>query len=201
MATQLQFTEDKELVSLYQSGNENALETLLSRYQSRIFSFIIVTVRDRALAEDLFQDTFVKVINTLKKGQYYEDGKFLPWVLRIAKNLIIDHYRNEKKLPPLKLKPNDEGEPTDIFNTIRHPDYNAEEHILKGQKQKMLRILIDELPFEQKEILMMRHYYDMSFKEIAALKKISINTALGRMRYALLRLRKSMKEKDMLMEF
>jgi RNA polymerase sigma factor (sigma-70 family) len=201
MTTELQFTEDKELVSLYQSGNEKALEMLLSRYQSRIFSFIIVTVRDRQLAEDIFQDTFVKIIHTLKKGQYYEDGKFVPWVLRIAKNLIIDHYRNQKKMPPVKPKSDEKGEPMDIFSTIRHPDSNAEERILKGQKQKTLRRLIEELPFEQREILMMRHYYDMSFKEIADLKKISINTAIGRMRYALIRLRKLMKEKDMLAEF
>jgi RNA polymerase sigma-70 factor (ECF subfamily) len=161
----------------------------------------MLTVKDRAVAQDIFQDTFFKVINTLKKGQYNEEGKFLPWVLRIAHNLIIDTFRRDKRMPTISGGTNEEGEGFDIFSVIPMEDKNAEQHIVQGQIRKDIRKLIDKLPLEQKEVLMMRHYYDMSFKEISEQTNVSINTALGRMRYALINLRKMIEEKDIVISF
>jgi len=182
---------DQDLIKAYLKGDEQAIEQLIFRYKNRIYTYIICKVRNEALAEDIFQDTFIKVINTLKKGKYNDEGKFLPWVMRIAHNLIIDHYRKTKRMP--FVKNNDDF---DIFDVIKHPDQNIEEKIEKDQILSDVKKLIKFLPEDQREVLMMRLYYDMSFKEISELTNVSINTALGRMRYALINLRKMAEEKN-----
>lgn len=193
--------DDQELVNLYIKGEESALSTLITRHRRRIFSYIMLTVKDRAVAQDIFQDTFVKVINTLKKGQYNEEGKFLPWVMRIAHNLIIDNFRRDKRMPTISGGKNDDGESFDIFSVLPMEDKNAEQAIVQGQIRKDIRKLVELLPAEQREVLMMRHYYDMSFKEISEQTNVSINTALGRMRYALINLRKMIDEKEVVVNF
>lgn len=200
MPAQKQFIDDQELVINYINGDETALASLIQRHKRRIFSYIMLTVKDRALAEDIFQDTFFKIIITLKKGSYNEEGKFLPWVLRITHNLIIDTFRRNKRMPTISGGVNDEGEEFDIFSVLNIEDKNIEEDIIKGQVRKDVRKLIDQLPLEQKEVLMMRHYYDMSFKEISEQTNVSINTALGRMRYALINLRKMIDDKELVIE-
>lgn len=182
---------DKDLVHLYVSGDESALGLLLSRHKSKIYTSIYLLVKDRYLAEDIFQDTFIKVINTLKTGKYNEEGKFLPWVMRIAHNLVIDHFRKEKRTPTIT---NQEG--FDIFDVIGVSEESTEDKILRAQSHTELKALIQKLPEEQKEVLIMRHYADLSFKEIADLTGVSINTALGRMRYALNNLRRMMIERE-----
>jgi RNA polymerase sigma factor (sigma-70 family) len=182
---------DKELVSIYLDGKMNALETLVSRHRDRIYTFIISKVRQQALAEDIFQDTFFKVINSLKKGKYNEEGKFLPWVMRIAHNLVIDHFRKAKRMP-IAGKPKNDEDTFDIFDVIGNGEQSKEEVMMVGEQHDQLRLMIQELPEEQKEVLMMRHYEELSFKEIAEKTGVSINTALGRMRYALINLRKMM---------
>ena len=192
----IQMLNDNELVQLYISGKEESLAVLLNRHKRKIFSSIVVVVKDTALAEDIFQDTFFKVIQTLKKGQYNEEGKFLPWVIRIARNLIIDHFRRIKKMPPVPVYVNEEGEEVNVFNSLP-----ASDDI--GMKQestlfrKNMRTLINELPNDQREVVLMRMYYDMSFKEISEFTNVSINTALGRMRYALINLKKMIEERNM----
>jgi RNA polymerase sigma-70 factor (ECF subfamily) len=176
---------DGALVSNYIYGNEKSLEILVIRHKQRIFSFILSKVMDREISEDIFQDTFIKVINTLKRGKYNEEGKFLPWVMRIAHNLIIDHFRRNKRIP--KFNNTDEF---DIFDVLSDDMLSAENQIIKNQILDDVRNLIKELPEDQKEVLLMRMYKDMSFKEIAENTDVSINTALGRMRYALINLRK-----------
>jgi len=173
------------LVRDYISGDEKALEILIKRHNQRITSFIYSKVMDRDIAEDIFQDTFIKVIKTLKKGNYSEEGKFLPWVMRIAHNLIIDYFRKNKRLP--KFEGSDDF---NIFSVISDDKLNAEKQIIKDQIDSDLELLIEELPDDQKEVLVMRIYKDMSFKEISENTGVSINTALGRMRYALINLRK-----------
>ena len=192
----IQLLNDHELVELYIGGNEESLAVLLTRHKRKIFSSIIMVVKDRQLAEDIFQDTFIKVIQTIKKGQYNEEGKFLPWILRIARNLIIDHFRRAKKMPPMPVYVNDEGEEISVFNSLsaEEPRHSAEE---KGVFRKSIRNLINELPADQREVVLMRIYYDMSFKEISEFTNVSINTALGRMRYGLINLRKMMNERGM----
>lgn len=180
---------DSELIKSYLSGNEIALEFLIKRHQQRVFSYIIVRIQDEDLANDVFQDTFVKIINTLKKGKYNEEGKFLQWSMRIAHNLIIDHFRKQKRMPT--MSPSSEF---DIFNVIRDPKLNVENALIKEQIESDLHKLIDELPEEQKEVLKLRHFCELSFKEIADQTGVSINTALGRMRYALINLRKLMEK-------
>lgn len=177
--------DDSILVKNYIAGEEKALEVLINRHNQRISSFIYSKVMDRDVAEDIFQDTFIKVIKTLKRGSYSEEGKFLPWVMRIAHNLIIDHFRKNKRMP--KFEGSDDF---NIFSVIRDEKLNAEKQIIKDQIDSDLTLLIDELPEDQKEVLMMRIYKDMSFKEISENTGVSINTALGRMRYALINLRK-----------
>ncbi|MGZ4056244.1 MAG: RNA polymerase sigma factor [Bacteroidia bacterium] len=196
-----QFVDDQELVNQYIKGDESALVSLITRHKRRIFSYIMLTVKDRALAEDIFQDTFIKVINTLKKGHYNEEGKFLPWVLRISHNLIIDSFRKDKKMPTISGGVNEEGEDFDIFSVIGTYDKTIEQEIIQGQVRKDIRKLVECLPAEQREVLMMRHYYDMSFKEISEQTNVSINTALGRMRYALINLRKMIEEKDIVVSY
>jgi RNA polymerase sigma-70 factor (ECF subfamily) len=177
--------DDASLVNSYISGNEAALETLIKRHQSRIFGFIYSKVGDRDLADDIFQDTFIKVIRTLKSNAYNEEGKFLPWVMRIAHNLIVDHFRHNKKMPLYR-----ETEEFSIFSVMTDDSLTIENKIISDQVTKDLRQLVEELPEDQKEVLTMRLYQDMSFKEISEATGVSINTALGRMRYAVINLRK-----------
>lgn len=177
--------EDSVLVKQYIGGKEKALETLINRHNQKIISFIYSKVLDRDVAEDIFQDTFIKVIKTLKRGSYSEEGKFLPWVMRIAHNLIIDHFRKNKRMPKFEG-----SEDFNIFSVIKDDKLNVEKQMIKDQIDSDLTYLIDELPDDQREVLIMRIYKDMSFKEIAENTDVSINTALGRMRYALINLRK-----------
>ena len=176
---------DAGLVKNYGDGDENALATLISRHQSKIYGFIYSKVTDRDIADDIFQDTFIKVIKTLKSNSYNEEGKFLPWVMRISHNLIVDHFRRNKKMPMFR-----ETEEFSIFSIMTDNSPNIENRIITEQVENDLQRLIEELPDDQKEVLQMRIYQDLSFKEIADLTGVSINTALGRMRYALMNLRK-----------
>lgn len=178
---------DQELIRLYVAGEEMGLEILIDRYKAKLFTSIYLLVKDESLAEDIFQDTFIKVINTLRSGRYNEEGKFLPWVMRIAHNLVIDHYRKERRTPVVV---NSDG--FDIFDVLQFADESVETRMIREQTHRDLRRMIQRLPDDQKEVLIMRHYGDMSFKEIAAVTEVSINTALGRMRYALNNLRKMM---------
>lgn len=176
---------DAVLVSNYIQGQESALEILINRHKQKIYSFIYSKVYDKDIAEDIFQDTFIKVIRTLKKGAYNEEGKFLPWVMRISHNLVIDFFRKNNRMP----KFDNSGE-FSIFSVLSDNSLNAEKSIIKEQVESDLRRIIEELPEDQKEVLLMRIYNDMSFKEISERTGVSINTALGRMRYALINLRK-----------
>ena len=188
-------TSDQELIHLYISGNEAGLTELIRRYQSKIYTSIYLLVKDEYLAEDIFQDTFIKVINTLKAGKYNEEGKFLPWVARIAHNLVIDHFRREKRTPLVS-----NGDDFDIFDVLGHYDESTEDRMIREQTYTDLKKLIHLLPSEQKEVLIMRHYGDLSFKQIADITDVSINTALGRMRYALNNLRRMMLSKELLLK-
>ncbi len=176
---------DAQLISKYISGNENSLSVLIDRHQSRIYGFIFSKIQDRDAAEDIFQDTFIKVIQTLKRGLYNEQGKFLPWVMRIAHNLVIDHFRKNNRMP----KFNGRGD-FDVFSVISDGNLNIESKIVESQIASHVRILLEELPEDQKTVIKMRIYQDMSFKEISENTGVSINTALGRMRYGLINLRK-----------
>jgi RNA polymerase sigma-70 factor (ECF subfamily) len=196
-----QFINDQELVHLYINGNESALSKLVHRHKREIFSHIMQLVRDKAAAEDIFQDTFIKVINTLKKGTYKEEGKFLPWVIRISHNLTIDYFRREQRIPTISGTTTKDGKEFDILNLIGICDKNREQEIIEKQIEKDVRKLIEALPDEQREVLMMRHYFDMSFKEISEQTNVSINTALGRMRYALINLRKMIEEKEIVVSY
>ncbi|MEK6154211.1 sigma-70 family RNA polymerase sigma factor [Flavobacteriaceae bacterium 3-367] len=186
--------DDSFLISAYMNGDERALETLINKHNQRITSFIYSKVMDRDVTEDIFQDTFIKVIRTLKKGSYIDEGKFLPWVMRIAHNLIIDHYRKNKRLPKFEA-----GDDFNIFSIIGDEKLNAEKQLIKDQIDTDLRELIEELPGDQKEVLFMRIYKDMSFKEISENTGVSINTALGRMRYALINLRKLIEKNNIVL--
>lgn len=187
----LQQYSDQDLVKLYLDGEESVLEELLRRHKSKIYTSIYLLVKDQYLAEDIFQDTFIKVINTLRGGRYNEEGKFLPWVMRIAHNLVIDYFRKEKRTPIITS-----ADGTDVLNLIQIYEESAEERMLREQTYTDLRATIQLLPDEQKEVLIMRHYAGLSFKDIAELTDVSINTALGRMRYALSNLRKLMNIKE-----
>ena len=176
---------DATLVNAYIQGSEKSLSILITRHQHRIYSFIYSKVFDKDVAEDVFQDTFIKVINTLKRGKYNEEGKFLPWVMRIAHNLVIDHFRKNKRMP--KFENNGDF---NIFSVLSDGDLNVETQLIKDQIESDVQELIKELPEDQLEVLTMRIYKDMSFKEISESTGVSINTALGRMRYALINLRK-----------
>ncbi|WP_256011290.1 RNA polymerase sigma factor [Desertivirga xinjiangensis] len=188
----LQDKNDHELVHVYMAGAEAGIEELIRRHKAKIFTSIYMLVKDDFLAEDIFQDTFIKVINTLKAGKYNEEGKFLPWVLRIAHNLVIDYFRKEKRTPIIT-----NGDGFDIFDVLGFYDESIEEKMVRDQTHKDLKAMIQLLPSEQKEVLIMRHYGDMSFKDIAEITNVSINTALGRMRYALNNLRKMMEAKEL----
>lgn len=176
---------DSKLVSDYINGDEKSIEILIKRHKQRIYNFIFSKVLDRDVTEDVFQDTFIKVIKTLKKGSYNEEGKFLPWVMRIAHNLVIDHFRRSNRMPTFK-----NTDEFDIFSVLGDGELNAEKQLIKEQILNDVRKLVDELPEDQKEVLIMRMYKDMSFKEISECTGVSINTALGRMRYSLINMRK-----------
>lgn len=178
---------DEELVVLYSEGNNKAFDILLTRYKNRIYSYIFYTVKDNDLTEDIFQETFVKVITTIKQGRYIKAGKFSSWVTRIAHNLIIDHYRQERNE---NLVSNDDSEEKDIFNRKELSEGTIEDSLITRQIHADIRRLVAALPDNQREVLIMRYYKNMSFKEIADATQVSINTALGRMRYALLNIRK-----------
>ncbi len=186
---------DQELVRNYLDGNEKAFETLLHRHKRKVWSHIYLMVRDRDLTEDLFQEAFIKVVHTLKSGKYNEEGKFLPWVMRIAHNLVIDHFRRGKKMPMVRG-----NEDYDVFATIAQPGRNVEQRMVNLQIDEDVRALIDHLPEEQREVVVMRTYLGMSFKEIAEQTDVSINTALGRMRYALINMRKLIKKHDLMLD-
>ena len=186
--------EDPILVQNYISGDEKALEILINKHNQRITSFIYSKVLDRAITEDIFQDTFIKVIKTLKRGAYNEEGKFLPWVMRIAHNLIIDHFRRNKRMPTFQG-----SEDFNIFSVLGDDKLDAERQLIKDQIENDLALLIEELPDDQKEVLIMRMYRDMSFKEISENTGVSINTALGRMRYALINLRKIIEKNNIVL--
>jgi RNA polymerase sigma-70 factor (ECF subfamily) len=168
------------------NGESWAIEELIHRYKNKVYTYIFLTVKNQHLAEDLFQDTFIKVIRSLKEGKYNDNGRLLSWIMRIAHNLIIDHYRKEKQLNTLSNSDND----VDLFNSAKYSDDTIEQLIISEQVMKDVRKLIDQLPADQKEIILLRHYGDLSFKEIAEQTNVSINTALGRMRYALINLRR-----------
>jgi RNA polymerase sigma-70 factor (ECF subfamily) len=189
-----QFMEDDELIRQYQGGEESAIGELLERHKKKVFSYILNVVRDKNVAEDIFQETFFKVIKTLKNQQYNSEGKFIQWVVRIAHNLTIDYFRQNQRISTIsKIKKRD-GKVVDVFDVIKVEDASHEDIIVKHQIRKDIRKLIDTLPQEQKEVVILRHYYDMSFKEIADMTNVSINTALGRMRYALINLRRLAEE-------
>lgn len=184
---------DQELVQAYIQGDQSAIESLINRHRSKVYTYILLTIKNQQLAEDLFQETFIKVIQSLRSGKYRDNGRFLSWVIRIAHNLIIDHFRKEKQMNSVS---NDDTE-MDLFNSKKLSDDNIEELIINSQIKTEIRILINELPDDQREVVLLRHYGSLSFKEIADQTDVSINTALGRMRYALINLRKLIEEKNL----
>lgn len=188
--------DDRVLVSAYINGYEQAFETLLLRHKDRIYRFIAMKVRDNALAEDIFQDAFIKIIRTLKAGNYNEEGKFLPWALRIAHNLVIDHFRKANKIR-LISESSSQRDDFNIFHTIQQEDENVMESLTREELEGQMVELIDHLPEAQRDILTMRIFKGMSFKDIAEKEDISINTALGRMRYALINIRKLINENNL----
>lgn len=197
MKNKLFQNSDEQLVCLYIEGQETALEVLINRYQQKIFSYIMMVVRDKDLAEDLFQDTFIKVINTLRLGNYREEGKFNQWIMRITRNLIIDHFRKNQKMSFV----DNNNENGNFFDNFSEATHSIEQIMITNQIHESLRSLITLLPEKQQEVLVMRLYKDLSFKEIADLTNVSINTALGRMRYAILNLRKMVEEKNIILTY
>ncbi len=182
---------DQQLIHLYLDGDSEALSSLIERYKDKIYTSIYLLVKDKYLAEDIFQDAFIKVIDTINGGRYTDEGKFLPWVMRIAHNLCVDHFRKVKRSPSIKT-----SDDHDIFEVLNFSEAGADEKMMQGQSHERVRRMLDMLPEDQKEVIVMRHYADLSFKEIAKLTDCSINTALGRMRYGLINLRKMMIEKQ-----
>jgi RNA polymerase sigma factor (sigma-70 family) len=186
---------DQELVQAFLKGDETCIEILINRHRTKVYTYILLTIKNQALAEDLFQETFIKVIQSLRKNKYRDNGRFLSWVIRIAHNLIIDHFRKEKQLNSVS---NDDTE-LDLFNSQRLADDNIEQLMVSEQIRRDLRKLINELPDDQKEVVLLRHFGELSFKEIADHTGVSINTALGRMRYALINLRKMINERNLIL--
>lgn len=185
-----QIIPDDELIHQYQEGNEDAFAQLLERYKKKVYGYILNVVRDRAIAEDIFQETFFKVIRTLKKQQYNGEGKFIQWVIRISHNLIIDSFRQNGKLSTISKLVKPDGKVVDVFDVVKVEQRSAEDNMIRKQIFQDIRKLVEHLPFEQREVVILRHYYDLSFKEIADMTNVSINTALGRMRYAIINLRR-----------
>lgn len=182
---------DQQLIQMFLDGKSEALSTLIDRYKDKIFTSIFLLVKDKYLAEDIFQDTFIKVIDTLNSGRYTDEGKFLPWVMRIGHNLCVDHFRKVKRTPAIKT-----SDDKDIFEVLNFSESGIDEKIIQGQSNERVSKMLDMLPEDQKEVIVMRHYAELSFKEIAKLTDCSINTALGRMRYGLINLRKMMIERQ-----
>jgi RNA polymerase sigma-70 factor (ECF subfamily) len=182
---------DQELIQSFIAGNTNALETLVLRHKDKLYTSIHFLVKDKYLAEDIFQDVFIRVIDTLRGGRYTDEGKFLPWAMRIAHNLCVDHFRKVKRTPVIKT-----GEDQDIFEVLNFTEESAEDKMMKKQSHNRVKDMLDQLPEDQREVIILRHYADMSFKEIATITGCSINTALGRMRYGLINLRKMMIHKQ-----
>lgn len=176
---------DQQLINTYLEGNDKAFEVLLNRYRDKIYTSIYLFVKDRDLADDIFQDVFIKIIDTLRRGKYNHEGKFVQWAMRISYNMCVDNFRKSKRRT--KVSPT---ETFDIFNILETKDDNMETQLVKNQMNAQVRKLVDALPEEQREVVILRHYADMSFKEISELTRVSINTALGRMRYALINMRK-----------
>ncbi|MBD8488675.1 sigma-70 family RNA polymerase sigma factor [Echinicola sp. CAU 1574] len=181
--------KDSELIAQYRNGSEAAFEVLVDKYKSRVFTTIYMIVKDQGVAEDLLQDVFVKVIQTLNSDRYNEEGKFQPWLMRIAHNLAIDYFRKMKRYPSIVME-----DGSNLFNTLKFAEANVEDQKVRDETHALVRDLIDELPEAQKQVLIMRHYMDLSFQEIADQTGVSINTALGRMRYALINMRKKLKQ-------
>ncbi len=191
----MQKADEHLLIKSYLNGHTSSLQILVERHKQRLYSYIMIMVKKRELADDIFQDTFVKIINTLKSGNYKEEGKFIQWAMRIAHNLVIDHFRKSKKMPITESK----REEYDIFDTIRFTDPSVEDQMVIDQIHSDVKKLIQYLPDEQKEVLFLRCYAGLSFKDIAEQTEVSINTALGRMRYAILNLRKLVNENDIVL--
>jgi RNA polymerase sigma factor (sigma-70 family) len=181
---------DNELIRLFMDGDLSALEVLVLRHKDKIHTSILFLVKDKYLAEDIFQEVFIRIIDTLRSGRYTDEGKFLPWAMRIAHNLCVDHFRKVKRTPTIKT-----GDDRDIFEVLNFTEAGADIKMMKRQSHDRVREMLDRLPEDQREVIILRHYADMSFKEIASLTNCSINTALGRMRYGLINLRKMMVEK------
>jgi len=182
---------DQQLIHLYMDGNADALATIVVRYKDKIYTSIYLLVKDKYLTEDIFQDVFIRIIDTLKGGRYTDEGKFLPWAMRIAHNMCVDHFRKVKRSPTIKT-----SDDRDIFEVLNFSEPGADQKMMNGQSHDRIRKMVDMLPEDQREVIILRHYADLSFKEIADLTKCSINTALGRMRYGLINLRKLMTEKQ-----
>lgn len=182
---------DIQLVHFFQDGNGQALEVLVNRYKDKIFSSILFLVKDKYLAEDLFQDVFIKIIDTIRNNRYTEEGKFLPWAMRISHNLCVDYFRKIKRTPAIRT-----SDDRDIFELIDSTEAGADAKMMQGQSHERVRQLLDMLPAEQREVIVLRHFADLSFKEISEMTDCSINTALGRMRYGLINLRKLLSEKQ-----
>ncbi len=186
--------EDKALIEAYLGGSDKAFEILLTRHKDKIYTSIYLFVKDHSVADDIFQDVFIKIVDTLRKGRYNHEGKFVQWAMRIAYNMCVDQFRRNKRRT--KVKPTDDF---DIFDVLESSDDNMEQAMMKDQTYSKVRDLVDMLPEEQREVVILRHYADMSFKEIAQLTSVSINTALGRMRYALINMRKLIEEKNVVL--
>ncbi|HRO44601.1 sigma-70 family RNA polymerase sigma factor [Agriterribacter sp.] len=182
---------DQQLIHLFMSGDASALENLIVRHKDKIYTSIFLLVKDKYLAEDIFQDVFIRVIDTIRSGRYTEEGKFLPWAMRIAHNLCVDHFRKVKRTPAIKT-----GDDRDIFEVINFSEDGVDRLMMQRQSHGRVREMLDRLPEDQREVIILRHYAELSFKEIATLTDCSINTALGRMRYGLINLRKMMQEKQ-----
>ncbi len=184
-------SSDNQLVRSFQEGNNQALEILVGRYKDKIFSSILFLVKDKYLAEDLFQDAFIKIIDTIRNNRYTEEGKFLPWAMRIAHNLCVDHFRRVKRGPVVKTSDNE-----DIFEIFNFAEEAADKKMIQAQTSDRVRQMLEGLPEEQREVIVLRHFADLSFKEISIMTNCSINTALGRMRYGLINMRKMLTEKQ-----
>ncbi len=192
---QVVLLSDQDLIDLYLTGDEKAFEILLERHKSKIYTAIYLFVKDQNLAEDIFQEVFIKIIDTIRKGKYNHEGKFVQWAMRIAYNLCVDYFRRAKRRPQVGST-----EHFDIFNVLKLSDESVETTIMRSQTHEKIRSLVDMLPPEQREVVILRHYADMSFKDIASLTRVSINTALGRMRYALINIRRMIEEKEIVLQ-
>ena len=187
--------DDRDLIVAYLDGNDFAFEVLLNRHRDKIYTSIYLFVKDQSQADDIFQEVFIKIVDTLRRGKYNHEGKFVQWAMRIAYNLCVDHFRRNKRRPIVHAK-----EDFDIFDVLKSTDANGEDMVIRSQTHAKVRELVDNLPPEQREVVILRHYADMSFKEIATLTRVSINTALGRMRYALINIRKMIAQQEVVLQ-